>query len=74
MSVRPSAGRTEEGNDEAGTLANTIPSGEREREGEQCMQGKAKKICLGRRKTERTGKGEKARERERGREKSFFVQ
>ena len=41
------------GNDEAGMLANTIPSGETERKGTMhAREGKAKKICLGRRKKE----------------------
>ena len=35
-------GEEDGGNDEAGMLANTIPSGETERVREQCMRGKEK--------------------------------
>ena len=62
MSVRPSVRGEDggwEGNDEAGTLANTIPSGEKR---ERTMHaGEKAKICLGRRWKERRGKAERGR-------------
>ena len=58
LSVR--GGREGGNDDEAGTLANTIPSGEK-RERTMHAGEKAKKICLGRRWKERRGKAERGR-------------
>ena len=74
LSVRPSAGREDggwEGNDEAGTLANTIPSGERERGRTMHAREKLRRFASGEERQKERGRKKK---QEREREVVLFVQ